>query len=73
MVDAIVLDKKQILPCAAYLEGEFGLNDIFCGVPVMLGAGGIEEVLEIELSAEERQALHNTASSVRQLVQKMGL
>ena len=73
MVDAILLDKKQILPCAAYLEGEYGLNDIFCGVPVKLGEGGAEGVVEIELSGEEREALHRTAGSVRALVKQMGL
>ncbi len=72
MVEAILLDKKQILPCAAYLEGEFGLNDIFCGVPVKLGAAGVEEIVEIELSAAEREALNRTANSVRELVNKMG-
>jgi malate dehydrogenase len=73
MVDAILLDKKQILPCAAYLQGEFGLDDIFCGVPVKLGAGGIEQVVEVDLSDDERAALQRTANSVRELVKKMGL
>jgi malate dehydrogenase len=73
MVDAILLDKKQILPCAAYLQGEFGLDEIFCGVPVKLGAGGIEQVVEVDLSDDERAALQRTANSVRELVKKMGL
>jgi malate dehydrogenase len=73
MVDSILLDRKMILPCAAYLQGEFGLNDVFCGVPCKLGAGGIEEVVEIPLSEGEREALHRTAGSVRELVTKMGM
>jgi malate dehydrogenase len=73
MVDSILLDKKQILPCAAYLDGEYGIEDLYCGVPVKLGAGGVEEVVEIELSEEERASLQRTAGSVRELVKKMGL
>jgi malate dehydrogenase len=73
MVDSILLDKKQILPCAAYLDGEYGIEDLFCGVPVKLGAGGVEEVVEIDLSEEERVSLQRTAGSVRELVKKMGL
>ena len=73
MVDSILLDKKQILPCAAYLDGEYGIEDLFCGVPAKLGAGGVEEIVAIDLSDEERSALQRTAGSVRELVQKMGL
>ena len=73
MVDAILLDKQQILPCSAYLQGEFGIQDLFVGVPVKLGARGMEQVVEIELGEAERAALANTANSVRALVQKMGL
>jgi malate dehydrogenase len=73
MVDSILLDKKQILPCAAYLDGEYGIEDLFCGVPVKLGAGGVEEVVEIELTEEERASLQRTAGSVRELVKKIGL
>ena len=73
MVTAILLDRKQILPSSAYLEGEYGINDLFVGVPCKLGAGGIEQVIEIDLSAEESAALHRTAASVRSLVQVMGL
>ena len=73
MVDAIVLDRKQILPCSAYVNGEFGIQDLFVGVPVKLGAGGAEEIVEIDLSDEEREALSRTANSVRELVNKMGL
>lgn len=73
MVDAVILDKKQILPCAAHLDGEYGIADLFCGVPVKLGAGGVEEIVQIDLSAEEQAALQRTSGSVRELVQKMGL
>ena len=72
MLDAILLDRKRILPCSAYLEGEYGLRDLFVGVPVVLGAGGVERVVEIELNEQERAALNRTASSVRELVTKMG-
>ncbi|HEU5318858.1 MAG TPA: malate dehydrogenase, partial [Chloroflexota bacterium] len=73
MCDSILLDRKMILPCAAYLQGEYGINDLFVGVPCKLGARGVEEIVEIELSSGEREALQRTAGSVRELVQKMGL
>ncbi|HEV8633174.1 MAG TPA: malate dehydrogenase [Chloroflexota bacterium] len=73
MLDAILLDRKRILPCSAYLEGEYGISDLFVGVPVVLGAGGVERVIEIELTDDERTALNRTASSVRELVRTMGL
>jgi malate dehydrogenase len=72
MLDAILLDRKRILPCSAYLSGEYGIDDLFVGVPVVLGAGGVERVIEIELNLEEKAALNRTASSVRELVSKMG-
>jgi malate dehydrogenase len=67
MVDSILLDKKRVLPCAAYLEGEFGISGIFMGVLCVLGASGVEKVLEIELDAEERAALLKSADAVREL------
>jgi malate dehydrogenase len=67
MVDSILLDKKRVLPCAAYLEGEYGIRGIFMGVPCVLGAGGVEKVLEIELDDEERAALMKSADAVREL------
>ncbi|HEY3110716.1 MAG TPA: malate dehydrogenase [Chloroflexota bacterium] len=73
MLDAILLDRKRILPCSAYLEGEYGIEDLFVGVPVVLGAGGVERVVEIELNARERAALEQTARSVRSLVEAMGV
>ena len=71
MVEAVLLDKKQILPCTAYLEGEYGLNGIYVGVPVKLGAGGIEEVIEFELTEEEAAALKQSAAAVEELVEVM--
>jgi len=68
MVEAILLDKKKILPCAAYLEGEYGVNGLFAGVPVKLGASGIEEVIQINLTTEERAALQKSAAAVQELV-----
>ncbi len=71
MVEAVLLDKKRILPCCAYLEGEFGINGLCVGVPVKLGAGGIEQVMEINLTAEEKAALQESAGSVKELVDVM--
>ncbi|MBC8394249.1 MAG: malate dehydrogenase, partial [Deltaproteobacteria bacterium] len=62
-------DKKKILPCAAYLEGEYGINGLFMGVPVKLGSNGIEEVIEIKLTEEEQAALNNSAEAVTGLVE----
>jgi malate dehydrogenase len=67
MAEAILKDKKKILPCAAYLQGEYGFNDLFIGVPVKLGAGGVEEIIEITLSAEEKAALQKSADAVQEL------
>ncbi len=66
MVEAIVHDKKRILPCAAWLEGEYGLSGTYCGVPCKLGARGLEQILQVELSADERTALHKSAEAVKQ-------
>jgi malate dehydrogenase len=73
MLDAILLDRKRILPCSAYLDGEYGIEDLFVGVPVVVGAAGVERVVEIELTADEKAALNRTAESVRGLVRTMGL
>ncbi len=67
MIDAIFNDRKKILPCAAYLEGEYGINGLFVGVPVKLGARGIEQILEIKLTPEEQSALQKSAAAVREL------
>jgi malate dehydrogenase len=69
MMDAILLDQKRILPCATYLQGEYGLNDLFVGVPVKLGAGGVEEIIELDLSDEEREQLEYSANDVREMVE----
>jgi malate dehydrogenase len=68
MVDAIVLDKKKIVPCSVLLSGQYGIHDLFVGVPIKLGAGGVEEILEMALEPEELQELHRSAQSVRELV-----
>jgi malate dehydrogenase len=67
MAESILKDKNKILPCAAYLEGEYGINDLFIGVPVKLGANGIEEVIEIKLTQEEQTALQKSADAVLEL------
>jgi malate dehydrogenase len=73
MVDSILLDKKMIMPCAAYLQGEYGINGLFVGVPVKLGAQGIEQIVEVELSEGERALLKKSADAVKELVEVMGI
>jgi malate dehydrogenase len=73
MVEAILKDKKKILPCAAYLEGEYGINGLYVGVPVKLGANGIEEIIQINLTTEERAALQKSAGAVQELVNVLGV
>jgi malate dehydrogenase len=73
MVDSIVLDQKRVLPGAALLQGEYGLEGMFMGVPCRLGSGGLEQVLEISLSADERAELDRSAAAVRELIGVMGL
>jgi len=69
MCEAIVKDKKRILPCAAWLEGEYGLRDLFLGVPVKLGRNGVEDVLEVELTPGEQGALERSAADVRETME----
>ncbi len=71
MVDAILLDQKRLLPCAALLEGEYGISGVYMGVPVILGAGGVERVVELDLTAGEKAALDKSADAVRELVEVM--
>jgi malate dehydrogenase len=71
MIDSILLDQKRILPCAAYCDGEFGIDGLFVGVPVKLGSDGVEEIVEIELSDQEMKDLQKSAGSVRELVDAM--
>ena len=73
MVDAVLLDQKRILPCTALLEGEYGIDGLYMGVPVKLGAGGIEEVVQIDLSDEERAAFRESAAAVREVVDVLKL
>jgi malate dehydrogenase len=73
MAEAILKDKKKILPCAAYLEGEYGIKGLFVGVPVKLGANGIEQIIEIKLTPEEKAALDKSSASVRELVNVLGV
>jgi len=68
MVDSVVLDQKRVLPCTALLQSEYGIDDLYMGVPVKLGAGGIEEIFELDLTGEERTALDESAAAVREVV-----
>ena len=71
MVEAYLLDRKEVLPCAAYLEGEYGVKGLYAGVPVVIGAGGVEKVVEIDLTAAEKQAFASSVAHVRELVEAM--
>ena len=71
MVEAIVKDKKRLLPAAAYLEGEYGLSGVYIGVPILLGAGGVEKIIEVELTDDEKVALKRSAAAVEELVQAL--
>jgi len=68
MAESILKDKKKVLPCSAYLEGEYGINGLFVGVPVKLGAGGVEKIYEVKLTDEEKGKLHKSADAVKELV-----
>jgi malate dehydrogenase len=73
MVEAILKDKKKILPCAVYLEGEYGIKGLFVGVPVKLGANGVEQIIEVKLSPEDKAALDKSAASVCELTTVLGV
>src|ERR1700729_2033821 len=73
MVKAILKDKKKILPCAVYLEGEYGIKGLFVGVPVKLGSKGVEQIIEVKLTPEEKAAIDKSAASVRELVNVLGV
>jgi malate dehydrogenase len=73
MVEAILKDKKKILPCAAYLNGQYGVKGLYVGVPVKLGRAGVEQVIEIKLTADEQAAFNKSAAAVRELVEKLKL
>jgi malate dehydrogenase len=68
MVDSVLLDEKRVLPCTAYLEGEYGIDGLYMGVPVRLGSQGIEAVIEVDLDETERDALGRSADAVRDVV-----
>ena len=68
MAESYLLDKKRVLPAAAYLTGQYGMNDMYVGVPVVIGAGGVERIVEIELSADEKAAFEKSCGAVRELV-----
>ena len=71
MIEAIVRDKKRLLPAAAYLEGEYGLSGVYIGVPILLGAGGVEKIIEVELTDDEKAALGRSAAAVEELVEAL--
>ena len=71
MIEAIIKDEKRIMPCAAYLQGEYGHHGIYLGVPVLLGIGGMERIFELNLTYEEKLALDKSASAVKELVVKL--
>ncbi|HEU0028535.1 MAG TPA: malate dehydrogenase [Ktedonobacterales bacterium] len=73
MVDSIILDKKMIMPCSVYLEGEYGINGLFVGVPAKLGANGVEEIIQLDLTESERAALQKSADAVKELIGVMGI
>jgi malate dehydrogenase len=73
MAQSILRDKKRILPCAVFLEGEYGINNLFVGVPVKLGRNGVEQIIEISLTADERAALHKSAGAVQELIDVLGI
>jgi malate dehydrogenase len=72
MVEAIALDRKRVLPCSAWLQGEFGLRDVFCGVPCKLGRKGLEKIVDIQLTEQERSDLHKSAEAVRSMQAMVG-
>ena len=73
MIEAILLDKKKILPCSVYLQGEYGTNGLFVGVPCKLGARGLEEIIQIKLTPEEDAAFKKSAGAVKELVDVIGV
>jgi malate dehydrogenase len=73
MVDAILLDKMMILPCTVYLQGEYGIHNLFMGVPAKLGSKGLEQIIEVELTEQERALLHKSADAVQEVIKVIGL
>ena len=73
MIKSILLDEKRMFPCAAYLNGEYGMKDIYLGVPVILGREGVERVVEIKLTKEERAQLKKSCSAIKKMVKKLSI
>jgi len=73
MVEAILKDQKKIMPCSVFLQGEYGVNGLFVGVPVKLGSKGVEKIIEIKLTAEEQAAFNKSAGAVKELVDVIGV
>jgi len=73
MVEAILKDQQRIMPCSVYLQGEYGINNLFVGVPVKVGARGVEQIIEVALTEAERAALHKSAGAVKELVDVIGV
>jgi len=73
MVEAVILDRKQVMPCATYLQGEYGIENTVIGVPVKLGRNGVEQVIELKLTAEEKAALASSAKVIQEAVATMKL
>jgi malate dehydrogenase len=73
MAEAIALDRKRVLPCSAWLTGQYGLTGVYCGVPCKLGRAGLEQIIEVELTAQERKDLHASAEAVRSVQTSLGL
>jgi len=71
MVDAIVKNRNRILPCSVWLEGEYGLNNVYCGVPVKLGSNGVEKIIQLNLSSKELNALKESADEVKRNIKKL--
>ena len=72
MAEAIILDKKRLLPCSAHLTGQYGIDDLYIGVPIKLGADGIEEIIEVELTDDELNALQTSAQTYREGIALLG-
>jgi len=73
MAESYLKDKKRVLPCAAYLSGQYGINDLYVGVPVVIGSSGVEKIIEIELLPEEKQAFDKSANAVKDLISSIKL
>jgi malate dehydrogenase len=73
MIKAILLDEKRLLPCSAYLNGEYGVKDLYMGVPVIIGQDGVEKIIEVKLSKEEKTRFSKSSASVRKLIKTLSI